>query len=82
MLSYFLEHLLDNYQGERKFILNKNEVKFRLKDVVLISRLRVAPTYFELTEVQKPSKDRFCPEIKKLATRKTIRPIFIVDSEK
>lgn len=82
MSSYLLEHLLDNYQSEGKFILNKNDVKFGLKDVVLISRLRVAPTYFEPTEMQKPSsEDRFFPEIKTLATRRTIKPFFIVDSE-
>lgn len=41
MSGSLMEHLVDFYQGEGVFSLNKNEFKMRLKDLALIPGLRV-----------------------------------------
>lgn len=66
MSSYFLEHLLDSYQGKRMFALNDNEVKIELKDVSLISGLKGIKADFNLPEEPDPTfRDRFFSTIKK-----------------
>lgn len=51
MLVYLLEHLLENYHGKETFLLNGKEFKLVLKDVALISEIKVVKTNIKPTEV-------------------------------
>lgn len=75
-----MEHLKQNYQDNRIFNLDDNEVKMGLKDVALISRMKVADTKFNPTETSHPMFREYFLELKKLHTRKSINPFLVVDS--
>lgn len=43
-------YLIDNYQGDGTFVLKENEVKMGLKNMTLISEMKVVKTNFKPTE--------------------------------
>lgn len=67
-----MEHLLDGYQGEGMFTLNKNEVEIALKDVVSISILGVVNPDFKPNTTEEPTfKDKFFLMLNKLTIRRS-----------
>lgn len=50
MSGYLLKNLLENYQDKGIFIINDNGVKTGLKDVMLISELKIAKADFKASK--------------------------------
>lgn len=77
MSAYWVEHLIENYQGSGICILNDNEVKMDLKDVTLISGLKVAKTNFRPTKASHPTcRDRYFLRIKKVTYQDINQAVF------
>lgn len=49
------EHLLEIYQDDGVFFFNDNEVRMGLKDVALISRLRLYSSFLKQASIEDPS---------------------------
>lgn len=77
MLGYLVEYLIENYHDIGFFILNGNELKMYLKDVALISGLKVVKIDFRQIEA---SNLTIVWELKDLGTRRSIKSFLEVDS--
>lgn len=54
MSGFLMEYLLNCYQGNGDFVLNEIKVKFRRRDVTLISGLNVTSMTTKGTSLQVP----------------------------
>lgn len=79
--GYFVEHMIENYQRNRIFILNYNEVKMELKNVALISIMKVVKTDFKPTDrTPYTFRERYFVEIQRMTYMKLINSFSTVDS--
>lgn len=77
MSGYLMEHLIENYQYKWIFILNNKEVKMGLKNVALISIMKIVKTEFKPTEAWNPLfRDRYFLGIEKVTYQETNQSVF------
>lgn len=70
-----MEYLLDCYQGNGDFVLKETKVKFRRRDVALISGLNVTSMAMKGTSLQVPPfRERYFVGLKQVSYQNINRP--------